>query len=375
METIFSPPRSRFEVHETPVKGGVLDETAGYEDDEWDTSRVDEEEEKFADGTRSDAVNMLEELAVGASDAVRLLTRHADIFSASWKGDAAAVKVWLAADSALARATDDSEWGEGYCALHYAAYEGHVNVCEVLLHAGAAVNQTNDSGCTALYLAAQQGHADVIKLLIDSDADVFAVDCVGGAGYTAADVAANGEIRSILVGMTGCVAPPALRKPAVSSGSHGSAARGAIAAGADASGATAKCPIVHIDWSVDSALEDGARGDGVDDALALATTSYTLELVQRLCDDGVDEKAATRRLALVQIARGKAMESAPEEAYVEEFNLGLRPTCLPHCEAQRSPIYSLLFTLHTSLHSLASALASALARSACSLSGTAAQRA
>jgi hypothetical protein len=332
----------------SPVKVGSLDETADYEGDEWDTSRVDEEEEKVANGMRSDTVNMLGELAGGSADAVRLLTRHADIFVASWKGDAAAVKVWLTADSSLARTTDDSKWGEGYCALHYAAYEGHTNVCEVLLHAGAAVNQLNDSGCTALYLAAQQGHADVVKLMIDSDADVFAIDSVGGAGYTAADVAANGEIRSILVGMTGCVAPPALHGPAVSSGSRGADASSTSAAGASASGAAATFPVVHIDWALDAALEEGVEDDGVDYALALATTSYSLELVQRLCDDDTTEEAATRRLALVQIARGKAMESAPEEAYVYG----------------RAPLPSLKVKSFPSTHSLAHSFALRYGRAA-----------
>ena len=59
----------------SPVKVGSLDETADYEGDEWDTSRVDEEEEKVANGMRSDTVNMLGELAGGSADATPVSPR------------------------------------------------------------------------------------------------------------------------------------------------------------------------------------------------------------------------------------------------------------------------------------------------------------
>lgn len=46
----------------------------------------------------------------------------------------------------------------GYTALHYAARNGHVNVCTLLLEYGADINATTKCGCaTALHRAASAG--------------------------------------------------------------------------------------------------------------------------------------------------------------------------------------------------------------------------
>lgn len=46
----------------------------------------------------------------------------------------------------------------GYTALHYAARNGHVEVCKLLLRNGADVNAVTKSGCaTALHRAASAG--------------------------------------------------------------------------------------------------------------------------------------------------------------------------------------------------------------------------
>lgn len=46
----------------------------------------------------------------------------------------------------------------GYTALHYAARNGHVDVCKLLLNKGANVNAVTKSGCaTALHRATSAG--------------------------------------------------------------------------------------------------------------------------------------------------------------------------------------------------------------------------
>ena len=45
----------------------------------------------------------------------------------------------------------------GWTPLHYAAFEGHKEVCESLLEAGARVNEVDNDGKHALVLAAQEG--------------------------------------------------------------------------------------------------------------------------------------------------------------------------------------------------------------------------
>jgi ankyrin repeat protein len=56
--------------------------------------------------------------------------------------------------------------------LHYAAYQGHETVCELLLDHGANINITNASGCTPLFYASQQSRVAVAKLLLEKGGDI-----------------------------------------------------------------------------------------------------------------------------------------------------------------------------------------------------------
>merc|ERR1712002_576762 len=65
----------------------------------------------------------------------------------------------------------------GYTALHYAARNGHYDVCEALISAVADVNiPTRAGGMTALHRAALKSHIEVIKLLINSGANITLTD-------------------------------------------------------------------------------------------------------------------------------------------------------------------------------------------------------
>lgn len=55
----------------------------------------------------------------------------------------------------------------GWTPLHYAAFEGHLEVCEALLEAGARVDETDNEGKAPLALAAQGGHTVLVNLFID----------------------------------------------------------------------------------------------------------------------------------------------------------------------------------------------------------------
>ncbi|KAH8045957.1 hypothetical protein JL720_16533 [Aureococcus anophagefferens] len=104
------------------------------------------------------------------SEAATMATKRA----AANDGEADECEIAVRAASAAARAEaanalDDSEFGEGYRPLHYAAYAGHAQVVEVLLEAGARVDERNAAGCTPLFLAAQQGRGAVVRLLYDRD--------------------------------------------------------------------------------------------------------------------------------------------------------------------------------------------------------------
>jgi len=78
-------------------------------------------------------------------------------------------------------------------ALRDAALEGHLNIVEDLLKAGANVNylpRISDEG-SALMLAAQEGHFEIVKKLVESGADVNIIR--DGPSYALFSAASNGR--------------------------------------------------------------------------------------------------------------------------------------------------------------------------------------
>jgi ankyrin repeat protein len=72
--------------------------------------------------------------------------------------------------------------------LHAAAAGRHIEVCRVLLAAGADVNATQHGGYTPLHEAAQHGDVEMTELFLSAGADPALTT---EAGETAAEVAAN----------------------------------------------------------------------------------------------------------------------------------------------------------------------------------------
>lgn len=71
--------------------------------------------------------------------------------------------------------------------LHAAAAGRHIEVCRVLLAAGADVNATQHGGYTPLHESAQHGDVEMSELFLSAEADVQAVN---DTGETPADTAA-----------------------------------------------------------------------------------------------------------------------------------------------------------------------------------------
>ncbi|RYG64092.1 ankyrin repeat domain-containing protein, partial [archaeon] len=97
---------------------------------------------------------------------------HTDIHQASWQGDVQLVRSFLDAERRLVNSADETDYGEGWTPLHYAAYRGHLEVVQVLLSAGASVNSVNAFNFTPLYYGAQQGRKEVCNALMEYGADV-----------------------------------------------------------------------------------------------------------------------------------------------------------------------------------------------------------
>lgn len=81
----------------------------------------------------------------------------------------------LATDTGLATRADDDE----RTPLHFAAAHGHVDVCSVLVSAGAGVNAADEDGETPLHYASQLDHGAVVGFLLERGADIEARNAYG----------------------------------------------------------------------------------------------------------------------------------------------------------------------------------------------------
>ncbi len=70
--------------------------------------------------------------------------------------------------------------------LHAAAYNGRIDITNMLISSGAVVNATNSLGQTALHISAQYGYIDIVRSLLDASADRTIRD---NDGHTAVDLA------------------------------------------------------------------------------------------------------------------------------------------------------------------------------------------
>jgi len=55
-----------------------------------------------------------------------------------------------------------------------AAWNGHLDICRLLIDKGAQVTVKNEYGWTPLHFAADRGHVEIVRLLCDHGADVEA---------------------------------------------------------------------------------------------------------------------------------------------------------------------------------------------------------
>lgn len=94
-------------------------------------------------------------------------------------------------------ANDSNQMGQ--YPLHIAAYNGHLEMCQVLFDAGARVNVITGPGAkTPLHLAAANGHFDVCKFLIDKGVDIYAKDWNGNNALVLAANSGHTKIKDLI---------------------------------------------------------------------------------------------------------------------------------------------------------------------------------
>jgi len=116
----------------------------------------------------------------GRRDLVPLLLEAGavpDAFDAAALGDVDALRAHLDHEPGLATALA----GDGFSALHLAAWFGQVGAAEVLLARGADIESVadNGTGLRPLHSAAAGGHTVIVHLLLDRGADIEAAQSGG----------------------------------------------------------------------------------------------------------------------------------------------------------------------------------------------------
>ncbi|CAI8024818.1 Ankyrin repeat domain-containing protein 29, partial [Geodia barretti] len=88
------------------------------------------------------------------------------LYVASYNGHSDVVEILLEAGADVHQATTK----DGSVPLGIAAQEGHTETVQRLLEAGAIVNHQNKAGTTALLFAGWKGHSELVKLLLGAGA-------------------------------------------------------------------------------------------------------------------------------------------------------------------------------------------------------------
>ena len=191
----------------------------------------------------------------------------APVADAAMRGDVEAVRTLIKSGADV-----NAAQGDGMTALHWAAMDGHADIAEVVLRAGASVDPLTRLGAyTPLHLAAQESEAAVAALLLDAGANANARTTTGGA--TPLHFAATAGSAEVIQQLIAHKADPNLVESQwghtplmfAAARNRGAAIKALIAGGADA-----------------------------------AVTGSTIDMVQRAFDDQKSEMDRARRVAAMQ---------------------------------------------------------------------------
>ncbi|XP_047544899.1 ankyrin repeat domain-containing protein 39 isoform X1 [Vanessa atalanta] len=121
------------------------------------------------------------------------------IWNAAFSGDTDRVQLLIDKTNNILELVNSVD-NSGYTALHYAARNGHDNICSILLQYGAQINASTRSGkATALHRAAAAGKENTVVLLIKSGAQLDIQDADGKTPLHKAAENQNPNIVNILL--------------------------------------------------------------------------------------------------------------------------------------------------------------------------------
>ena len=233
-----------------------------------------------------------------------------DIHKACWDGNLDVVQAFVStATNSPVNQRDDNDHGDQFRPLHYAAYQGHEDVCKYLLSKGADINAQTASGCTALFFASQQGRASIVKLLLGHRASAALVERDCGLGPV--DVADNGTIRGLFKSVGKYKRPERPVKVASSLSSTSSNNKTKSRSSKNTEGQV----VVVVTWEHDTEGRKNRRRDGPDESLPIsgflirAIDANTDEIVKEIDvpagdDDGIP-MAFRKHQVRVRLASGR----------------------------------------------------------------------
>jgi ankyrin repeat protein len=132
---------------------------------------------------------------VAVVDAIAVRVAELDVFEAAAFGDLDRLIELVSAEPTLATAYS----GDGFTALHFAAFFGRHEAAELLLARGAEVDALGRGWMTgtALHSAVSRMHADVVRTLLEADANPNTRQSAGWTPLHAA--AANADLEAVLM--------------------------------------------------------------------------------------------------------------------------------------------------------------------------------
>ena len=120
--------------------------------------------------------------------------RHVPLVAAVRAADTSAVRTLIGQQVDV-----DAPEGDGTTALHWAAYQGDLDIAQLLLRAGANADTPNRYGVTPLALAAGRGNAPIVEALLEAGAEANTTLPEGETVLMAAARSGNVDVLRLLL--------------------------------------------------------------------------------------------------------------------------------------------------------------------------------